>query len=1228
MTQRRTKIGFDMSAFIWNSLLTGKDTENGFKAIHKEKEVWINSRYHGYDICLQRILDVLDHYKLTPVDMVMAFEGENSKAKRLMIDAGYKQGREHPAESYAEFIAVRDEIKKDFLERGAQALTQARAEGDDTLAWLAVNTEDDLIIATFDNDLAALNTSTLPGGVNAYGATVTVWINGQDGGNKYGMFAHYLITTYKALVGDSSDGIKGCPGFGPVKFDMLIKQYGEDGLAELHQMLSKSNLSDIAGCDKATDPLLVMISDNAPQVIKCFDLAKLRPQWVDTKMDPIKWEAGMVRQYDETADKHGDPRMNRWLGRARLVGADNFEQACEWAMPHILASRDIALDIETSTPDESSEWLERQGDIDGVDVFGSYLVGLGLTFGRNNQYTLYFNVKHADRENNIDSELLRQFIAKIPQDKRLIIQNVSFELAVLFNEWGERQLDNGFHGFLPNVLDTKFEANYVDENSRTGLKERSKSVLGYTQQTYDETTLLTAAPADLPPGGRWVKEAYLTHTVGTGKFEQIVAPECREPEDLSGTDEPFTSGEIRYIDGPEIMEQQYVLVGTGRFEPKEIIKRGKVVGTEEVEIMERVVATETRRYKMHELTGAQVFGYGADDPICTIALHNYYRWRMQLEHQYMVYQKVEIKAAYLHAKSFLQGVPFSVETMNKLVEHDDKVFDDAWAVLRAFLIKNGWEGTQPPTYGIDITAAQAKEAFEIATGRKMDTAMRTISKLAVHASEIEGEPIFGALLARLDETKSADGPVAAAAAKAFTDYVLQFFKGEPTFNSGSPKQKENLMYKVMGLTVQVRNPATDQMKAAGQYEGNPKTDVLAIAYALRECDEKIAQYGAFMSDIDEQQVALWKERKATLEAMKLMAMVQTRRSLFYSKYPPFMHWKDGRIRSSHNQSSTNTRRASESGPNKQQLPKHAKVEGQESKFRSAIVPHHPKAVVVSIDFDQQELRNIAEQSGCPELLACFVGDNPRKMHGITGVGIAQDLRPDVQWDYDKLMAIREDKSHELNAVAKEAYNLGKKVNFTSEYGAMAPKVAATLLITEDKAQAFLDFREESFPGVVTWKEDIVVEAKANGIVRTMNGAVRHLREALASKDRYEASKAERQAINFKVQSSCAEQTKEAEGRLWDDNLFYEFDAVYFGPIHDELVASVMIEDLVAFLPRMHAAMVANYGGMKSVPIVASISFGPDFYYQTEIGNHATPEAIAKGLEDMYAAIEKRAAQAA
>jgi DNA polymerase I-like protein with 3'-5' exonuclease and polymerase domains len=1155
---------FDCSSFMWTMMSWSKDKENGYEVEHEGKTVYINSAQYGYDNTLGRMLDCMKAYKLNPIDVILVFEGQNSKSKRLLIDNQYKGGgaSSRPPEAYAEFEKCREMLRRTFLDLGAQVLTQDFAEGDDTLAWLSFNTEDDLIVFTFDNDLTVLNLHP-----NAHGARVSTWINEMFEHNKYGTFDYHLVTTYKALVGDSSDNIKGCPGFGPKKFEALCDKYGYDGLAEIHGMLLRSDLAPLAEYIGSDDKLLQMILDNASQVIRCFDLARVRPEWVNTMRQPIHWEAGMVRQLAPTDN---DPRLKPWYGRTRLITRESFKAACEWAAPHIRASREVALDIETSTPDESDEWLAALGDPDGVDVFGSTLTGLALTFGPNNQYTLYFSVDHADTD-NIASEALRQFIASIPQEIPLVIQNVSFELAVLFNEWGARQLDNGYHGFLPNVLDTKFEANYVDENIPTGLKQRSHGTLGYRQQTYEETCVITAHPSELFKGGRFVREEYQYRTVGTGRFEPL-------------TDEEIAAG----------------------VQPMEITKTELVEGEDGLP----VVATQTRRYKMRELPAAYVLGYGADDTICTIALHNYYKLFLQLEHSWQVYLEVEIDAAYQHAKNFIDGTEVSIARCKELEREDDATFDAAWAVVREYLIAQGWAGTSPPQYTVDITPAQIKEAYTIVTGETLDTMMRTPSKIVKFIETETPHLQFARMLDRLVQASAAvrgekhdlpDGTIPAEVEKEFTDYVRRHFKGEPQFNKGSPLQMQKLMYEVMGLPIRVRNMPTDTMKKAGIREGTPKTDALAVAYALQDC-----MY----------------EQRPVLEALKLMGMVTTRRSLFYSKYPYYPHWKDGKVRSQHNQAATVTRRASESKPNKQQLPKHAKIDGQEAKFREVIVPHRPDAVIVSMDFDSQEMVLIAFQSQDPNALSCFQGEKRKSPHTITALGIIREENK-LDWTYeDYEQALEGALNAEMKKVAKEIRGLGKKVNFTAEYGAMAEKVAATLMISVERAQLFLDARAAMYPVAEQWKAAIRDEVKEKGVVRTMMGAVRHLGDVLQNGTNFEKSKAERQAVNFKVQGAAGEQTKLAEGRMWRDNLAYDFDAVCYGPIHDEVVWSVRICDLHAFLPRCHAAMTAPYANMD-LEVVSTISFGPNFYRQTEIGPYPTREAIDAGLAEMYKAMRER-----
>jgi DNA polymerase I-like protein with 3'-5' exonuclease and polymerase domains len=264
-----------------------------------------------------------------------------------------------------------------------------------------------------------------------------------------------------------------------------------------------------------------------------------------------------------------------------------------------------------------------------------------------------------------------------------------------------------------------------------------------------------------------------------------------------------------------------------------------------------------------------------------------------------------------------------------------------------------------------------------------------------------------------------------------------------------------------------------------------------------------------------------------------------------------------------------------------------------------------------MDFAAQEMRVIADYSRDENLLACYIGDVRKDMHTLTGLGILNS--EGVDWTYEEFEERLNNEKHPDYKKAKAARALGKKLNFTAEYGAAAAKVAATLMITEEEAQRYLDAREANFAKVQEWKQETIAEANGTGIVRTKLGAVRHLKAAVMSSDRSISSKAERQAVNTKVQGSSAEMTKLAEGRMWEARLEQRFDAQIIGPVHDEVIASCTVADLVPFCRAMHACMIAPYADMF-VPIESSISFGPSFGEQHEIGNLPTEEAIKAGLQ--------------
>ena len=1061
-----------MASILQSAHRAGKDAE-GFEVIDNEgTKHWVNSAAYGYENAVNSIKATLQALNCTPIDAVMVLEGMNSKSKRIMLSRDYKANRgKSPYQAYDEYNKCKDLVVSTFRNLGAIAVTQDGVEGDDVVAFIARNSKEDCIVVSNDNDLAALY------GVNQNGAKVQVRISGVMNENKYGDFPLKYITLYKAMVGDSSDKISGIPGFGPAKWLDFHRKFGEPGMAEMLRLAELEDLMELEE-EAEQDKTIALIWKGGEDFIRSYKLAKLHDEWVDTMVDPLVWLPGLV------LGSCTDERLRAWRGVTRLVTSETWETFFAWFKLKMQDRPWLALDIETSSADESDEWLESIGKPDGVDTIGSSLTGMSLTFGSNMQYTVYISVDHLETPNVPKScvlELLK-FIAS--KRSEIVIHNTFFEGPVLFNEFGKQWLDNGYNGFLPNWLDTKLEASYVDENFSLGLKKLSKRWLDYDQTEYSEVTT---------------------------------------------------------IDGI--------------------------------------------KHKMNELTAKHVLSYACDDTITTAALHNFFKLFMELEGTYDVYKKVEIDASYLHAQSFVHGTRIDLKKLNELQTEDSETYQKAWTVVRDYLIEKGWEGTATPVYGPPLIAAAIKEAYGIVTGSELKTMVRTPSKLVDMVRQ--DQP----LLASTFEQALADD---------FSDLnnlVARHFKGEPEFNTGSPKQLQRLFYEVMELPVVVFNKPTEAARARGEKQGTAKTDNLAIAYALSELPA---------DDI----------RVKVLESLRVMKMVQTREGLYYKTYPNFVHWKTGRIHSSHNQCATNTRRASSSVPNVQQLAKNGKVEGYSPRIRELFIPHKRNAVIVSMDFASQEILLQAEWSMDPALVEVFVGENPKDMHSITGVKIFNSQQGQ-NFSYEQYREVLSNKDSEFYGKVKGSRALGKAVNFGSQYRIAAKKLSTMLFVTEAEAQVMLDAKAEAFPVAEQWALDEMAQVKKTGTVRTMLGAVRHLREALNSEDRIISGKADRQAISFRIQGSAAEMTKLAEGRIWKASLEQKFDCEIIAPVHDEVVASVSIEDLGPFLKEMHACMVADYAGMK-LPIKSSIAFGKSFgpADQIEIGDWPTDEAIKKGLAEL------------
>lgn len=1104
------KMLLDGNSILNASLLRGVDYDEGRKIEVDGKTVQVNSAQYGVDNFFEKFVADLQHFNLAPRQVVCAWDGRNSKQRRRTFLERYKEGRDKAPEVSEQLNIARERITQMLLNLGCHVIHQDGMEADDVIGYLVKHLRTQRnVVRTEDGDLSVLVDD-----------NTDVYRLGEMNKNPYGHFPHRFITLYKALVGDSSDKIPGAKGFGDAKFVDLVAAFGVEGLQAFEDLILNDQLGRLRE-DLAALPCLQKVLDDQNGVKVSWRVASLMIDDVNTRDRPLTIRPGLVKSWDELDRDDRVDDLKHFYAKKTLVHAGNYAAAKARFEVAVKESPFIAMDIETSTGEESDEWLAKLRAVsddkngrDKVDVLGSELTGMGITFGRNLQHTIYMTVDHKEEDDvkNITVDQCRELCELVPHQKiHTVIQNRAFEFPVLYKTWGEKWKDNGWHGFWPNAIDTLQGASYTDENLPLGLKERSLHHFGYQQQTYDEVTT---------------------------------------------------------IDGV--------------------------------------------KHKMRELTARHVFGYGADDPMCTAALHTHYQLMMELEGTWELYLQVEQKPEYLTSLAFLRGFPVSMETLTGMEKKDEKRYEDAWTTLREFLMKNGWEGTTCPVFE-ELTPAAVKEALAICVdgGEEFTTRKKKPDAVAFDIRQAFPDNAKAGLIASMFEQGALD---------ALNDLVKRNFTGEPKINFGSPQQMQNLFYRVMGIKPRVLNKLTDKQKndptlRAAFDKWRKKKKGKDVDFTGEDWDALISKASTDDTAVDlalKLDTDLTEEQKKVLNAYKTLKSVMTRRSLFYKTYKVLPHWSDGRIHASLNQSRAVTRRYSASNPNVQQLPKR----GEGVEFRKIVLPHKKNAVVASLDFKGQELILMADRSKDEALIACFVGDHKRDVHSLTAVAAAP-LMWGTEISYEAFEAMRGlPKDNPDYTRAKTLREDAKTTNFATQYDAQAETVSHSLICEEEVAQKFMDAKEKAFPGISPWKDSVRAEVERLGYAVTLGGARRHLQYAFQSDNKWEAQRAGRQGPNFVIQGSAGEQTKLAMANVWDSGVFTDpnIDAWFYFPVHDELVFSAAADCAVEVTRIVHACMTAPYFDMSIKP-VSSISLGPSYGAQIECGDDFNEAAVRAAVSE-------------
>jgi DNA polymerase-1 len=285
---------------------------------------------------------------------------------------------------------------------------------------------------------------------------------------------------------------------------------------------------------------------------------------------------------------------------------------------------------------------------------------------------------------------------------------------------------------------------------------------------------------------------------------------------------------------------------------------------------------------------------------------------------------------------------------------------------------------------------------------------------------------------------------------------------------------------------------------------------------------------------------------------------------------PLLIASDGHIHTSFNQAVTTTGRLSSSDPNLQNIPVRTEL-GR--KIRGAFIPdpsyfEEGKAVFLSADYSQIELRLLAHLSGDEGLIEAFVGG--ADFHASTAARVF---------------------GVEVEAVTPQLRSRAKAVNFGIVYGQQAYGLSQSLGVTFAEAQEMITRYFRAYPQVRSYLDETVEEARDQGWVATMYGRKRHIHELKSSNPNVRAF-GERTAMNHPMQGTAADIIKlamiEIQRRLQAEG--YVSQMVL--QIHDELDFNCAASEQERLMAMVKEVM----GGVAQlkVPLLVEVSTGANW----------------------------------
>ena len=276
--------------------------------------------------------------------------------------------------------------------------------------------------------------------------------------------------------------------------------------------------------------------------------------------------------------------------------------------------------------------------------------------------------------------------------------------------------------------------------------------------------------------------------------------------------------------------------------------------------------------------------------------------------------------------------------------------------------------------------------------------------------------------------------------------------------------------------------------------------------------------------------------------------------------------KTKKLHSTFHQTVTATGRLSSAEPNLQNFP--IRLENGR-RIRKGFIPRQEGNLLLTADYSQIELRILAHMSQDESFLDAF-------RHG-------QDIHTRTA---SEVFGVP------MSEVTSEMRSRAKAVNFGIVYGISDFGLARDLKVTRKEAKSYIENYFARCPGVKSYIDRVIQEAKENGYVKTLLNRRRYLPE-LFSKNFNIRNFGERAAMNTPIQGSAADIIKLAMINISKELTARDFQTKMVLQVHDELIFDAPeseIESLIELVRRcMENALPLD------VPLDVDIKLGLNWY---------------------------------